>query len=89
MATETVVHLLFGAYGEGRRLFLVKRAQTEEILPPLFEADMRRDDIHDVGCRADFIDFVVRNSHTGRNVEKETSTKKPLHAWHEGAFLDF
>jgi hypothetical protein len=89
MAAETVVHLLFRAYGEGRRFFLVKWAQTEEILPSFFEADMRRDNIDDIGRRADFIDFVVRNSHTGRNVEKETSKKKPLHAWHEGAFSDF
>jgi hypothetical protein len=48
LASETVEHLPVRTDREGRGLFSVKRAQTHEILPGLFELNILADNLYDV-----------------------------------------
>jgi hypothetical protein len=41
----------------------MERAETNEVLAPLFQPYVLRDDIHDVICGADFFDFFCGNAH--------------------------
>ena len=56
LAAEAVVHLLFGADGEGGGLFAVKRAETPVIPSVLFERNIGGDGLHDIGAGAKLIE---------------------------------
>ena len=60
-AAETVIELLGGADRERRRLFIVKRAQTQQVCAPFAQLHISADDIDDIDAREQFLDEGFRN----------------------------
>ena len=63
LAAEAVPEPLFGIDGERRGSFLVEGTEPGEAAPGLAEADVRGDDIDDIGSAADFIEIPTTPGH--------------------------
>ena len=74
-AAEAMEHLLLGAHGERGGLFLVERAEADEVLAAFLQADDRADHVHDVGGVADVVDDGIWDAH-GRIYGKPREGKK-------------
>jgi len=71
-----MIHLFIRTDGKRRGLFLVKWAQSKEVLSPPFELDEGRNDFHNVVCRSDFVYFVVWNPHGEMKIQQNSERWK-------------
>ena len=62
-ATEAIIHLLFGADTERRRLFLMERTSPQKALPALLELDIGGNHVDNVGRASNFVNFFVWYAH--------------------------
>src|SRR5690606_25861798 len=60
-AAEAMVELLGRADAERRRLFIVKRAQTQQVCAPFAQLDVPADDVDDIDARKQFLNEGIRN----------------------------
>ena len=60
MAAEAVVHLTIRIHTEGRRLFIMKRTQSDIPPPGLFQPDTGTDQAHNIRRIPDLVDDLIR-----------------------------
>ena len=53
----------------------MKRAESQVALSPLLQFHKRADVLHNIGCVADFLDFIVGDSHRENVVKRRRKNK--------------